>query len=351
MNKYSNLKLVKHRDKLNSILSGTVTAPVYVRIKPTNRCNHDCFFCVYKASYAFMHESMVKRDELSKEKLFEILDDFKNIGVKAVTYTGGGEPLIHPNIIEVMQKTLDNGIDLSIITNGQKLSGEKAEILSKSKWVRISMDYCDAEGFKTSQRGSERMFLEIIENIKNFVKREHTCDIEVNFIITKENHLKLKDSAKLLKDLGIDNIRYSPVWIKEIEGYHDKIKNVVIQSLQEIKEELNDEKFKIYSSYNEYSVSDKATHRLYTKCPYMQIVPAVGADQVVYNCHNQAYSEKGIIGSIKDRKFSEMWFSNETAGYFKSFNPQINCEGIQCAADTKNIFYNDLIDTSPDNFI
>jgi len=318
MNKYSNLKILLHKEKLESLFTKKVMAPVYVRIKPTNRCNHDCFFCVYKASYAFMHESMVKRDELSKEKLFEILDDFKDIGVKAVTYSGGGEPLIHPNIIEVMQKTLDNGIDLSIITNGQKLSGEKAEILKKAKWVRISMDYCDGPGFKVSQRGSERMFLEVIDNIKNFTGSEHICDVEVNFIITKENYLKLRQSAKLLK---------------------------------EIKEEFDDKNFKIYSSYNSFSISEEATHRSYIKCPYMQITPAIGADGVVYNCHNQAYSEKGIIGSIKNKKFSEMWFSEETANYFEEFNPQINCEGIQCAADAKNIMMNNLLDTSPDNFI
>jgi hypothetical protein len=46
-----------------------------------------------------------------------------------------------------------------------------------------------------------------------------------------------------------------------------------------------------------------------------------------------------------------MWFLDETAEYFKKFKPKINCEGIQCAADAKNIFYNELIETSPDNFI
>jgi MoaA/NifB/PqqE/SkfB family radical SAM enzyme len=294
---------------------------------------------------------MVRRDELSKEKLFEILDDFKEIGVKAITYSGGGEPLVHPNIIEVMQKTLDYGIDLSIITNGQKLNGEYAEILTRAKWVRISMDYCDAKGFKISERGNEKMFCEMIENIKNFSQLKREGDFEVNYIVTKENYLDLSTSAELLKKLGVDNIRYSPVWIKNLEEYHKPIKDIVIKSLNEIKSSFEDKKFKIYSGYDEYSVSNDVTHLSFKMCPFMQIVPVIGADYTVYNCHNQAYSKKGIIGSIKNQKFSDLWFSKETEEHFKTFDPRINCDGIQCTAVKKNQFLNDLFETSYDNFI
>jgi MoaA/NifB/PqqE/SkfB family radical SAM enzyme len=351
MNKYSNYKIVLNRDKLESLITQNVTAPVYVRIKPTNRCNHNCFFCVYNEEYANMHETMVRRDELSRKKLLEILDDFKKIGVKAITYSGGGEPLVHPDILEIMQKTLDYGIDLSIITNGQKLYGDYAKILTKAKWVRISMDYFDPGGFKQSRRGNEKMFFEIMENIKNFSQLKRDGDFEVNYIITQENHSDLYMSAEILKSLGVDNVRYSPVWIKDLEEYHKPIKDIVITTLKEMKDTLEDKNFKIYSGYSNNSVSDAAMHRSFSKCSFMQIVPVIGADYIVYNCHNQAYSEKGIIGSIKDKSFAEMWFSKETAEHFKTFNPIISCDGIQCTAGKKNEFLNDLLETSYDNFI
>ena len=66
-----------------------------------------------------------RKDILDKNKLFEILDDFKDLDVKAITYSGGGEPLLYPYITEVLKKTKDNGIDLSIITNGQLLKDDK----------------------------------------------------------------------------------------------------------------------------------------------------------------------------------------------------------------------------------
>jgi len=81
-----------------------------------------------------MHENMIRQDEISREKILEILFDLKKIGVKAITYSGGGEPLIHPNIIEIMNKTLEYNIDLSILTNGQKIKwGTSQKYYQKAK--------------------------------------------------------------------------------------------------------------------------------------------------------------------------------------------------------------------------
>jgi MoaA/NifB/PqqE/SkfB family radical SAM enzyme len=107
-NKYSDLKIVGFPDKLQSFRDGTITAPIYVRLKPINRCNHDCFFCVYAQSnrkeipatedgldhiISKMHEDMNEADVIPTRKMLEVLDDFKEIGVRAVTYSGGGETL------------------------------------------------------------------------------------------------------------------------------------------------------------------------------------------------------------------------------------------------------------------
>ena len=132
---YGTSKIFNHPAKLQSFSEGKIAPPIYVRVKPTNVCNHHCYYCAYDSN----SPSGVDRTlQLPKEKAMEILDDFKEMGVKAVTYSGGGEPLVYPHIIEMMKKTLDYGIDLSMITNGQNLNGEKAELLAKAKWIRIS---------------------------------------------------------------------------------------------------------------------------------------------------------------------------------------------------------------------
>ena len=39
---YSNLKIFAHAQVLNDIREGKRVAPIYIRIKPTNYCNHKC---------------------------------------------------------------------------------------------------------------------------------------------------------------------------------------------------------------------------------------------------------------------------------------------------------------------
>ena len=347
-NKYSDLKIAWFPEKLNSLKDNYVTAPIHVMINPTNRCNHNCFFCVYNYDYSLMHDTMNIKDELSTAKILETLHSFKKIGVKSITYSGGGEPLIHPGIEEVLQLNKDLGIDIAMITNAQLLYGNKANLLKDSKWIRVSVDYSNYEEFKKSGRGSLDKYNQILENISNFSKmKTPECDLTVNYIITKENYKNLFNGALLLKSLNVDNIRFSPVYTKDFLDYHSSIKAEVLQTLNDIKKYLETDTFKIYHSYY---LNENFTKRNYNKCYFQQIVPVIGGDYNVYNCHNKAYTPEGMIGSIKNQTFEEFWFSEDTKKHFERFNAKKECV-CQCAADNKNLFIHELINFHGDSYV
>lgn len=346
-NKYSNNKIVWFNEKLISLRDNYVTAPIYVRIKPINQCQHKCFFCVYNGDYSGMHENMSKKDMLSKDKIFEILDDFKEIGVKAITYSGGGEPLLYPHIIDTFKKTKDNGIDLSIITNGQLLKGEKLKQLINAKWVRISMDYHNEKEFSKSRLVSKKMFFQIINNIRDFSTQKNNCELTVNYIVTKLNCETIIQAIDFIKGLGVNNIRLSPLWTQDFMAYHKDIKQKVIADIDYARKQYETEDFKIFDSYN---ISKEQLNRTYNKCYVMQTIPVIGADGNVYTCHNKAYDDDGLIGNINDKSFKDLWFSKETHDFFNKFDPSIKCSH-QCANDSKNIFIRDIINGYGDNFV
>lgn len=348
-NKYSPYKIVWFNEKLESFANGEVIAPIYVRIKPTNRCLHNCYFCVYRSEFSQMHDTCNKTDQLSKEKLLETVDDLKNIGTKAVTLTGGGEPLFHPNITEIIDRINKIGLDNSVITNGQLLSGERAEALKNAKWIRVSMDYHDEDSFEKSRRVPSKLMGEIFKNIRNFAKiKNKNCDLAVNFIVTQENHLNLFDTAKKLKDHGIENIRFSPLWLPGFEEYHKPLEENVSKQIRKSQEQLTGDGFTVYHSYN---IKTQAQKRTCKRCFVMQTNPVIAADSNVYTCHNKAYDKSGLIGSIKDRKFSDLWFSPEAKEVFEKFNPIENCSHHQCAGDQKNILVNQFLEARDDNFV
>lgn len=362
-NKYSNYKILSFPDKVASFTQENITAPIYVRIKPINLCNHGCFFCVYSTGFRVkdggekqhiisgMHQGMSEKDLISLVKMNEILDDLARIGTKAVTYSGGGEPLMHPDIVKIMEKTLHNSLDLSVITNGQNLVKEKAEVLSDAKWVRISMDYTSPTQMKRFRNIPEKSFKSIINNIYNFAKiKSKDCDLAVNYIVHQENCEDLFNFAKLLKENGVENIRFSPMYNKNFYDYHSKFDDVVKEQLKKIANELQDSKFSVNSSYDIQNSGSHSSIRSYTQCYIMQTVPVIGADLGVYACHNKAYDKSGLIGSIKNISFSELWFKKETGIFIRNFNPKLSCMH-ECSNDKKNIFINELLNSSNDNFI
>ncbi len=341
--KYSKLKLAHHPEKLRSFIEGKITPPIYVRIKPTNICNHKCFYCVYEEDFSGMHDTMDRISEIPKPKMDEILEDLKEMGVKAVTYSGGGEPLVYPHIAETLQKTLDNNLKLSIITNGQLLLGKSAELLAKAHWVRVSIDSCDGETFSKIRGKPPSWFDQIKENMTKFAQiKDSKCALQINFVVHEHNFDKIYQSAKLFKEIGVENIRFSPLWNPNMHKYHAPFKQQAIEQINKSKEELTESDFEIGSSYERDFEISGGFKRRFPKCYFMQIVPAIGADQKVYFCHNKAYDNSGVLGSIKDKSFKELWFSEEAKEKFRNFDPRKSCYH-QCSNDEKNRIINEMI--------
>ena len=305
-----------------------------------------------------MHTDMAEADVMPTEKMFEVLDDFAEMGVKAVTYSGGGEPLLHKDIVGIMQHTLNLGLDLSIITNGQMLKGERARVLRYAKWVRVSMDYTNGPEMARTRIVPERLFEDVLNNLREFAKLKHAgCDLGVNFIIHRGNSGfetnepdKLVKFALTLRDCGVENVRLSPMWTPNLAEYHAPHRAMVEAQLRAVSQIIRDRQpFSVTSTFNLESAAH-GVERGYTKCPFMQVVPVVGADQKVYACHNKAYDASGCIGSIELMRFKELWFSAEAQEKFRMLNPQTDCRH-QCANDSKNILIHRLLEAHADNFV
>jgi MoaA/NifB/PqqE/SkfB family radical SAM enzyme len=103
--------------------------PVMFLVSPTNRCQLACEFCLYG--------ERDRREELSLDALVRFADESLAIGVKTWELTGGGEPLLHPHINELMSELHDRGFSVGLMTNGIAL-----DFLTHPeffKWIRISL--------------------------------------------------------------------------------------------------------------------------------------------------------------------------------------------------------------------
>lgn len=349
---YSNLKVFYHPEILQHLLNGERCNPVYIRIKPTNRCNHNCNYCHYKNAYLDLDE-YGPQDEIPREKMLEIVSDMADMGVKAVTFSGGGEPLLYPYIEETMERVLDAGIDLSIITNGSLLAGRKAELLARAKWVRISIEsvndeeYCRIRGIK---RGS---FDKLCENIEAFAKmKRDDCELGVNVVVNRENCGQIEEMARLMKRLGVNHVKFAPMITTETEQYHHDIKDGVIAALARAQEQLNGGHFRVIDLYTGDFADSVIFERQYSKCPIKEFICVIAANAKVYYCHDKAYLKDGCVGDIAHRSFREMWQSEETSRQFKEFDAKVCCNQ-HCVYDSRNVLINSFLemDRNHVNFI
>lgn len=348
---YSSFKIFGHLEELNKVKNGKRVAPIYVRIKPTNRCNQNCYYCHYKNPYLQLNQYL-PNDEIPRNKILEIISDFKDIGVKAVTFSGGGEPLLYPYIEEAMEAVLEAGIDLSIITNGSLLSGKKAELLSKARWVRISQESGCGETYSKIRGVKTNAFTKLCENIKQFSKiKRQDCELGVNYVIGPENYKEVYQAGKLMQGLGVNHIKYTAMMSTDTERMHASFKEEAINQLHKlIDEDLKD--FKIINLYESDFKSNVVFGRDYSFCGIKDYVTVIAANAKIYYCHDKAYLSQGEVGDISEKSFKDVWFSEETTQKFRNFNPQQVCQH-HCVYDDRNELLNRFyeLDDQHINFI
>lgn len=335
---YTKTKIFHFKEKLDSLPhdKDEILPPVHIRIKPTNVCGHNCWYCAYKADNLQLGKDMMKKDYIPKEKMIEIIRDMKDMRVRAVTFSGGGDPFCYPYLLDAVKLLADTDIKYACLTNGSRLEGDLAEIFAhEAVWIRISIDGWDEESYSFYRNVPKGEFTKVTNNIKGFKKLGGRCHLGVSLIVDKHNAAHIYEFIRNLKDLGVDSVKISPCIVSndasENNEYHKPIFDSVKEDAGRAMANLTGEAFEIFDAYHELDEKFKKT---YSWCPYLQILPVIGADLNIYACQDKAYNlDEGLIGSIRNQSFKDFWFSDKNK--FFRINPSVHCNH-HCVANCKN---------------
>lgn len=335
---YTKMKIFHYKDKIDSLPPDVdkIMAPVHIRIKPTNVCGHNCRYCAYRADGLQLGKDMRTADYIPKEKMLEIIDDIAEMGVKAVTFSGGGDPFNYPFLIDTVKKLSSSPVKFASLTNGSRLIGEIAELFAHhATWLRISIDGWDDESYSYYRSVPKGEFSKVMANMQHFKRMGGPCYLGVSLIVDKYNSSHIYESIENLKNIGVDSVKISPCIVdndgEENNKYHRPFFAIVKEQAARAIEELSDEKFEIFDAYHGM---DTKFGKDYTWCPFSQILPVIGSDLNIYPCQDKAYNlDEGLMGSITDRRFRDFWFSDKD-NFFR-INPSSVCSH-HCVANAKN---------------
>jgi MoaA/NifB/PqqE/SkfB family radical SAM enzyme len=345
------MKIFHFKDKVDSLPreKGEILPPLHVRIKPINGCNHRCRYCAYRADSLQLGKDMRVSDAIPKDMMLAIVDDIIAMGVKGVTFSGGGEPLFYPHLLEVLHKLVDSPVKFATLTNGGLLRGEVARLFAEhGSWVRVSMDGWDNASYTRYRGVADGEYDAILRNIAEFKAYGGPCRLGVSYIVDKENVSHIFEAASRVRDMGGDSVKISPC-IVENDGaannaYHAPFFREAREQVDRVMAELSGPGFEVFDAYH---LLDERFDKKYTWCPYIQVLPVIGADLNVYSCQDKAYNlDEGLIGSITGKGFRDFWMTGKDK--FFMINPSVHCNH-HCVANAKNKLLLDYLDADEEH--
>lgn len=187
--------------------------------KITEKCNYKCNYCYQKNNIKKKHSSQQLIEKISE--LFNKLDDSWLIKII------GGEPLIHPNIDEIIKSIVRNGHKISFTTNFSSSLNKLKEIIDI---CGDKLEYITASLHLTEVRDIDGFITKAIEF--NKIKNRKT-NFTVTSVLTNKDFITLK---KIENKLNENNIIFSYQIMKE-KGRYVKYK-------EEIEKYIEDKKIK-----------------------------------------------------------------------------------------------------------
>jgi MoaA/NifB/PqqE/SkfB family radical SAM enzyme len=332
------MKVFHFKEKVDSLPLSVdkILPPLHVRIKPTNICGHSCSYCAYKAPNLQLGKDMVERDAIPKDKMMEIIGDLDRMGVKGATFSGGGDPFYYPHLLDAATKLAGTKMKFAALTNGSRLSGAVAEIFAaRATWLRVSIDGWDDASYAEYRGVKHGEFTKVLGNMAAFKKLGGGCYLGVSLIVDHRNASHVSEIVSKLRDTGVDSVKISPC-IMHNDGaanneYHKAFYAKVKEEVAASAAKYAGDNFEIYDSYH---LLEEKFVKDYGWCPYLQVLPIIGADLNIYSCQDKAYNlDCGLIGSIKDVSFEKFWHDGKKK--FFTINPSEHC-GHHCVANEKN---------------
>jgi MoaA/NifB/PqqE/SkfB family radical SAM enzyme len=363
---YSPYKIIHHTSRLEDIRNKKQIIPTQVQIIISDLCNHNCNFCSYRLDGYTSSKNFGEYDAVKNminknpnrmipyEKVIEILDDCKEMGVGAIQFTGGGEPTVHPKHKEIIEHAFKNNLEVALVTNGYIIKEGIPDILSNASWVRFSMDAGTKETYSKMREISESGFNKFQDNVSNVVKAKQKNNgkviLGIGFVVTKENYKEIYEGVKIASELGVDNVRISAIFQNDNSSYfsnfYEEAKEMTLKAVSD----FGRKDFKVFNLFGDRFQDLKEEKPDYSFCGYMQFNTYIGGDLKVYTCCNNAYNDVGEVGSIKDIRFKDFWLSDKKQDFFNSFDAK-KCD--RCMFNNKNNFINYAIKDNPShiNFV
>jgi MoaA/NifB/PqqE/SkfB family radical SAM enzyme len=292
-------------------------APLVVELDPTSVCDLACPGCISE-------DIIAMGNRFDDERLMRMGQEFIDGGVNAVILIGGGEPLAHRKVGDLIDLLGQNDVHIGITTNGSLIDRYINSISQYATWTRVSVDAATDETFcklRPTKGNGPSKFKKVIDNMKMLAKVKKG-KLGFSFLIQTEadganivsNVHEIYDAAVLAKEIGCDYFEVKPTY-----QFRDNVPHALMKHSRERMDEavlqinrleaLETETFKIVKAINlMHSLRgvDSDQPKVYKSCPSTHLRTTV-TPLGVYVCPYWRGKEHMKIGDANNSSFKDIW--------------------------------------------
>lgn len=249
--------------------------PIHLDIEITNFCNLACTMC--SRTVQIKEGTFGKLQHIDMDLFKKMIDEGANNKVSSVKFNYLGEPLMHPQIVEMVRYCKDKGIiDVIFNSNGVLLTDKISQNLLEAglDGLFISFDSINKQQFEAIRVGAK--FEKIIANVRKFHE------------IRNSNEKYWKTQIRISKVLFPEEEDKDIVAF--IDMWKDAVDAIGFGSLIEVGNSAE-------ISYKSYYRCDQPWQRLF-----------VGVDGVAFPCCLD-YKTEYVVGNIHHQTLKEIWHS------------------------------------------
>lgn len=348
------LKMFGHAARIGQWLDGGLPPPVTVEMNVTNLCNHRCPGC------SFSYLVNIDKSSLDFNMATRIISQLADFGVKAITFSGGGEPLVYgeERVLALVEQATNRGLDVGLITNGSRLTDER--FLDLCQWIRVSLDGYDADTFARFHGRDDAEFARVVARLRAIgaKKAGRRATLGVGFL-TDEGSVARRDlprMAEFCADLpGLDYVQFRPlvqnmVADPSLIGGQFGDLDALRAQYQEARQYASAKYRVLWSEGKYHALAQPHADRTYGRCYAHFMEAVVAADAKVYVCCHTQGQTHARLGDLATTPFKEIWHSEQSMRVYESIDPRKHCPAA-CRLHLQNKALQDILEAVHPNFI
>lgn len=285
----------------NTIGNGLDPFPLVVEFYPTNVCNLSCSYC-YGAKRTTENNQSGLLSISEYEKIFLHL---RCIGIKHLSFSGGGEPFAFKGFYQLLLLASNLGFRIRVVTNGTLIKPFELSILLQLSEIRFSIDAFNPSTYSKIKSTTPKNLKRALRNLKSLIdmkkKGSGGPQIGASLTIHESNIAEVIPFAKSMFDKGID-----AVIIKKDVYFHGEN----VEELNNISEQIELFKSSISSCQNLDLRNEEIIDPRGLPCyiPYFKV--AVNPSGKVFSCclGAQPGNQSGyLLGDLRYDAFQDVW--------------------------------------------